>query len=411
MHSARDSKQRSWPLTSGRGRAGLRGGESLSCEVLEPRWLLSGISPLDTTPEYDTDQALVSSAIADDPIVYPYVVTSMHSEEATPLAGSGSPGGFSPAQIRHAYGFDQIFFEGGTIVGDGAGQTIAIVNAYHTANAWADLQSFDAYFGLPDPPSFVQVGQTGGATPTGEDSGWALETALDVQWIHALAPAANIVLVEANSALFSDLMIAVDHARSRPNVSIVSMSFGTEGEFSGETGYDFHFTTPASHTGVTFFAAAGNSGGPGGYPAYSPNVVAVGGTSLSLDGFNNIASESAWGSSGGGISQYEAQPSWQNGVVTQTATQRAMPDVAFDANPSTGVPVWDTYNNDDLTPWTKVGGTSFATPAWGALVAIANQGRSLAGQPVFDTSTLMNALYTMPQGNFNDITSGSSGGS
>jgi subtilisin-like proprotein convertase family protein len=411
MHTARDPKRRSWSLPSRNGRTGPRAGESLVCEALEPRLLLTGNSPFDTV-QHDADQALVSSADY-DPIVQPYVVSSLHAEEALPLAGSASPGGYTPQQVRHAYGFDQIFFEGGSIVGDGAGQTIAIVNAYHTANALTDLQSFDAYFGLPDPPSFVQVGQTGGATPIGTDSGWALETALDVQWIHALAPAANIVLVEANSSQFSDLMVAVDHARSRPDVSIVSMSFGTAGEFSGETGYDFHFTTPVNHAGVTFFAAAGNSGGPGGYPAYSPNVVAVGGTtmSLSLDGFNNIGSETAWSGSGGGISQYEPQPSWQNGVVTQTATQRAMPDVSFDANPSTGVPVWDTFNNNPLTPWTKVGGTSFATPAWGALVAIANQGRSLAGLPVFDTPTLMNALYTMPQSNFNDITSGSSGGS
>ena len=158
---------------------------------------------------------------------------------------------------------------------------------------------------------------------------------------------------------------------------------------------------------MTFFAAAGNSGGPGVYPAYSPNVVAVGGTTLTLNGSNNIISETAWSGSGGGISQYQSQPSWQNGVVTQSATQRVMPDVAFTRNPNTGVPVYDTFNNcaghavDRRWP-------APASPRrrWASLVAVANQGRTLAGLPVFDTTALMTELYTMPSTNFNDITSG-----
>jgi subtilisin-like proprotein convertase family protein len=364
----------------------------LACEALEDRCLLAG------------------DLVAFEPMAVPYVVTASTSEEASPLAGSASPGGYAPAQMRHAYGFDQIFFEGGTIVGDGAGQTIAIVNAYHTPTAAADLAAFNAYFALPAPPSFVQVDQNGGTNYPGTSSGWALETALDIQWAHAFAPGANILLVEAASANFSDLMVAVDYARNQPGVSVVSMSWGAN-EFASETNYDFHFTTPVNHAGVTFFAAAGNSGGPGVYPAYSPNVVAVGGTSLSLNGANNIASETAWSGSGGGLSQYESQPVWQNGVVTQSTTQRGMPDVAFDANPSTGVPVYDTFNNSAATPWSKVAGTSFATPSWAALVAIADQGRTLAGLPVLDMPTLMTMLYAMPAGNFNDITSGASGGS
>ncbi len=187
------------------------------------------------------------------------------------------------------------------------------------------------------------------------------------------------------------------------------MSWGG-GEWAGELSYDSHMTTPVGHEGVTFFAAAGNSGGPGMYPAYSPNALAVGGTTLSLDGSHNIVSETAWSGSGGGISQYEAQPSWQHGVVTQTLTQRAMPDVSFDASPSSGVAVYDTYNNSASAPWRKVGGTSFATPSWAALVAVANQGRALAGMPVFDTTSLMTSLYAMPASNFHDITDGTSSG-
>lgn len=359
--------------------------------------------------------AAVSGLLA--PAAQPFAV-AMSDAEAGPLAGTASPGGFTPTQIRHAYGFDQVFFNGGTIAGDGAGQTIAIVNAYHASTAAFDLAAFNSAFGLPAPPSFTQVSQTGSTTvfpPT--NSGWALESALDVQWAHALAPAANILLVEANSAGFGDLTTAVEYARSRPGVSVVSMSWGAE-DFAGETIYDSSFLTPTNHAGVVFAAAAGNSGSPGAYPAFSPNTLAVGGTTLALNGSNNISSETAWskvgtsGSGGGGISQYEAQPSFQtdSGLVTQSSTHRASPDVAFDANPNTGVPVYDSFNNGTSTPWTKVGGTSFATPSWAALVAIADQGRNLAGLPVLDGPDLMTRLYSMPASYFNDITSGTTGG-
>ncbi len=374
-------------------------------EQLEDRQMLSADGLLDGLTD---ESALLSTTIDVGPIVEP--LSSVVGDGVEPLAGSASPGGYSPTRMREAYGFDQVLFDGGTIVGDGTGQTIAIVNAYHTPNAASDLAAFDAYFGLTAPPSFTQVDQSGGTSYPGTNSGWALETALDVQWAHAFAPGANILLVEANSANFSDLMVAVDYARNYTGVSVVSMSWGSA-EFLSELSYDTHFTTPVGHDGVTFFGAAGNSGGPGVYPAYSPNVVAVGGTHLTLDASNNIVSETAWANSGGGISQYEAQPTWQNGVVTQTATQRGMPDVAFDGDPNTGVAVYDTFNNSPGTPWTKVAGTSFAAPSWAALVAVANQGRALAGVPVFDMATLMPMLYTMPASNFNDILSGTTGGS
>jgi hypothetical protein len=372
----------------------------LSCgEALEDRWLLASdllASSLD---------ALWSTADS-----APIAVPMTSDVFAEPMVGTALPNGFTPTQLRHAYGFDQIVFDGGTIVGDGTGQTIAIVNAYHTPNAASDLAAFSAAFGLAAPPSFIQVDQNGGTNYPGSSANWALETALDVQWAHAFAPGANILLVEANSGSFNDLTAAVDFARNYTGVSVVSMSWGAA-EWSGESFYNSYFTTPVGHDGVTFFAAAGNSGGPGVYPAYSPNVTAVGGTTLTLNGSNNIISETAWSGSGGGVSQYQAKPSWQNGVANQSATHRVMPDVAFDANPNTGVPVYDTFNNLPSAPWTKAGGTSFATPAWAALVTIANQGRTLAGLPVFDTASLMTRIYSMASTNFNDITSGTSGGS
>jgi hypothetical protein len=366
--------------------------------MLEDRCLLAG-------DLQDDLQAALYSTIEVTPVAVPLSI----GVDAEPMAGTADPGGFTPAQLRHAYGFDQVFFNGGTIVGDGTGQTIAIVNAYHNPNTAADLAAFNAYFGLPAPPSFTQVDQTGGTDYPGTSAAWALEASLDVQWAHAFAPGANILLVEANSANFNDLTAAVNYARSVSGVSVVSMSWGAN-EWSGESFYNSIFTTPAGHAGVTFFGAAGNSGGPGKYPAYSPNVVAVGGTTLTLNGSNNIVSESAWSGSGGGISQFQTQPTWQNGVVTQSATMRVMPDVSFNANPNSGVPVYDTFNNAPGTPWIKVAGTSFATPSWAALVAVANQGRTLAELPVFDTTALMTKIYTMASTNFNDITTGSSGG-
>ena len=137
---------------------------------------------------------------------------------ATPLSGSAPGGGFGPAQLQHAYGFDLITFSNGTVKGDGAGQVIAIVDAYDQPNIASDLSAFDAAFGIPDPPTFREVDQNGGSSyPTG-DSGWGLEISLDVEWAHAMAPGAGILLVEANSSNFSDLLAGVDYARSQPGV-------------------------------------------------------------------------------------------------------------------------------------------------------------------------------------------------
>jgi subtilisin-like proprotein convertase family protein len=334
---------------------------------------------------------------------------------ATPLASS-APVGLTPAQIRHAYGIDQILFDGG-IVGDGAGQTIAIVDAYHSPTVFADLQVFDSTFHIADPPSFRQVAQDGSTNfpsvdPAGAgaaDGTWELETALDVEWAHAIAPAANILLVEADSSSFSDLVqAAVNYARSQPGVIAVSMSFGSD-EFSGETSNDTYFTTPAGHTGVTFLAATGDDGQPGGYPAYSQNVVAVGGATLSTNSSGAYLGETGWSGSGGGTSTIVTQPGYQSDTVTQSTTRRANPDVAFDADPNSGVAIYDSYDFG-AAGWIQIGGTSFSTPAWAGLIAIADQGRSLLGLSSLDgrTETLPD-LYQLPASDFNDITSGNNG--
>jgi hypothetical protein len=340
------------------------------------------------------------------PLIVPFHVLG----GATPL-GSPGPTGYTPAQIQHAYGFDKISFSNGTVAGDGTGSTIAIVDAYDDPNIASDLKKFDAAFGLPD-PVFNKYDQNGGTSYPVADSGWITEIALDVEWAHAVAPKATIDLFEANSATFSDLLTAVQTAASTTGVNVVSMSWGG-GEFFGENTYDSYFTTPAGHGGVTFVAASGDSGAPPIFPAISVNVLAVGGTTLpNLDSAGNYTSETGWSGSGGGTSAVESQPSYQSGVVTQSSSLRANPDVSYDADPNTGFPVYDSYNNGTSAPWGQWGGTSDAAPQWAGLIAIADQGRAQAGLGSLDSaSQTLPKLYKLSASDFHDITSGTSTGS
>lgn len=371
--------------TSHSGRAPSKRGRALRVEPLESRAMLSVTVPGYAVPDH----------------IAPNGVTSM---------ATAAPTGLTPAQIRAAYGFDKITFNNGTVAGDGSGTTIAIVDAYDDPNIAGDLRQFDAAFGLPD-PVFTKVNQNGGTTGLpAADAGWATEIALDVQWAHAVAPKANILLVEAASSSMSDLLTAVDFARHAVGVVAVSMSWGG-GEFSGESSYDSYFTTPSGHGGVTFVASSGDSGAPVSYPAASPNVLSVGGTTLYRNSQGGYSSESGWSGSGGGISRYESQPAYQNGVVTQTSVYRSNPDVAYDSNPSSGFSVYDSYNNGTSTPWGQWGGTSDAAPQWAALVAIADQGRALAGKAALNGPTqTLPMLYSLAASDFHDVTTGTSSG-
>jgi subtilase family serine protease len=314
--------------------------------------------------------------------------------QAVPLAGSGITY-YTPAQVRHAYGFDQVS-------ATGSGQTIAIVDAYDDPNINSDLAHFDAQFGLP--AASLSKARINNPPVNG---GWAGEISLDVEWAHAIAPGAKLLLVEARSANFIDLLTAVDYARSQPGVVAVSMSWGGN-EFTGEAGYDYHFTTPAGHAGITFVAAAGDSGAAGGpeWPSVSPNVLAVGGTRLTLSGTGAYGQETGWGSGGGGTSQVEAEPTFQRGA--QTTGWRDSPDVAYDADPSTGFLVYDSVpNSSGQTGWFDYGGTSAGAPQWAALLALADQGRAQLG-----LGSLANgqaAVYALPAADFHDVTSGNNG--
>jgi subtilase family serine protease len=354
----------------------------LAVESLESRDLLSGFAPT--------------------------YVLARHSDASSPFSTAG-PTGYAPSQVSQAYGFNQISFNNGTVSGNGSGQTIAIVDAYNQPDIASDLQAFDATFGLPAPPSFHAVNEIGGSNLPAANANWGLEESLDVEWAHAMAPGANILLVEANTASTGDLFAAIQFAASQPGVSVVSMSWGGS-EYWIESAYDSVFTTPAGHQGVAFIASSGDSGAPPSYPAVSPNVLSVGGTSLYLSG-SGYGSESGWSGSGGGLSTYEAQPSYQQLVVSQSTTQRASPDVSYDADPNTGYSVYDSYGTTSGAPWVQVGGTSAGAPQWAALVAVADQGRALKGLGTLDGGTqLLPMLYQLPSSDFHDVTSGSSAG-
>ena len=315
-----------------------------------------------------------------------------------------------------AYGINQIMF--GNVAGNGAGQTIAIVDAYDDPKIAADLarlilrsrpripRSRNTTFTFAKKRT-KRAALTCPAPLLLASNGWEVEESLDVEWAHSIAPYANINLLEANSPNFSDLDTAVQTAAATAGVSAVSMSYSGS-EFLGENSYDSVYTTPTTRTGgVTFFAATGDNGEPSGYPAYSPNVVGVGGTTLTLNSNNNWQSETGWSGSGGGISTYEPQPAYQNGIVTQSSSARTNPDVAFDADPNSGVAVCDSYNYGTSTPWTQVGGTSLATPMWSGVMAIVNQARAISGEPsLYGGTQTLPTLYQLPQSDFHDITTG-----
>ncbi|HEV3260035.1 MAG TPA: S53 family peptidase [Gemmataceae bacterium] len=333
-----------------------------------------------------------------------HVVLGHAGHAASHQSGAGPGGGYTPSQVRTAYGFNNVpgLNAANYNTTAGQGETIAIVDAYDDPNIVSDLHAFDHKFGLPDP---VLTKATPEGAPAANE-GWATEIALDVEWAHAMAPAAKILLVEAKDAGYPNLLSAVDYADSQPGVVAVSMSWGG-GEFSAETSssYDGHFV---GHAGVTFVAASGDYGAPL-WPAISPNVLAVGGTTLHADRLGNYQSEVGWGNgsrsslsggSGGGISQFEAKPPYQAGV-TQSGTQRTSPDVSYNANPNTGFSVYDSFGSGG---WAVVGGTSAGAPQWAALVALADQGRT---SPL-STSQVLAALY-QHRTDFHDITKGNNG--
>jgi subtilase family serine protease len=313
--------------------------------------------------------------------------------------------GYAPVQIRDAYGLN-------ALSENGSGITIAIVDAYGSPTIANDVATFDNQFGLP--AINLTIAQPEGK-PT-KNAGWALETSLDVVWAHALAPDAHILLVEAKSASTTDLLNAINYATSQ-GAQVVSNSWGGS-EFSGETSYDSDF----AHTGVVYLASAGDSGAGVEWPSASPNVVGVGGTTLTINSSNGTytyGGETAWSSSGGGLSAYEPRPPYQNNWVSVVGSARGVPDVAWDADPNTGGAVYDSTVYDGQSGWFEVGGTSVGSPSWAAVVALIDQARGAGNYLSSGTTShnILTDLYNLAGTtgstgyvtNFHDITSGSNG--
>jgi hypothetical protein len=333
-----------------------------------------------------------------------------------------------PPQVRQAYGFNNVpafSVNGQSVAADGSGQTIAIVTVYDDPNIFGDLAVFDQTTGLGDPPSFQVIGENGlnGSLPPSVPQGttYAQETSLDVEWAHAMAPGANILLVEVGGTdtngkpVWSpaDFDQGLVTAASFPGVSVVSSSYG-------RYSIDSTGPLPVSAAGVTFVSTAGDQG-QFEYPYGGPTSLIVGGTQLSVNSNNSYGGETTWfnnyGSTGGG--EYPAAPagvpaapisSWQAGRWPGYPN-RISPDVAYAATnplvnnpPYDGFAIYDTY---DFQPgWTSNIGTSAGAPQWAALIAIANQGRALElpdRGPLNGLDPTLPMLYSLPSTDFHQI--------
>jgi subtilase family serine protease len=288
-----------------------------------------------------------------------------------PRAAAAPTAGYGPADLRSAYGLPST---------GGAGQTVAIVDAFGDNTAEADMNAYRANYGLPACTTangcFKKVNQSGvqGSYPT-NDQGWALETQLDLEMVSATCPGCKILLVEATSNISANLYAAEDTA-ARLGATEISNSYGG-GESSSETTDDAHF----NHPGAAITVSSGDSGYGVEYPAASRYVTAVGGTSLSHASNTRGWTESAWSGSGSGCSAYEPKPAWQ---TDSGCARRTVADVSAVADPNTGVAVYDSNCNvigqilgQCFSGWGVVGGTSASAPIVAGVYGLAGNGSSV----------------------------------
>jgi subtilase family serine protease len=325
--------------------------------------------------------------------------SSLYKAIGQPLAGAqGSvhfgcqqttPAGcYGPDQIRAAYGIQPLLDHGL----NGSGRTIAIVDAYGSPTIDADLALFDSTWGLPAPPSFQVVAPFGiDPTDPSNAAGWSAETSLDVEWAHAIAPNANILLVVAKSNNDSDILDATQWVSDHNAGDVLSQSYGEAEQCMDPTDLarQHKLFGKMSKQGITLFASSGDAGA-GQYtcdgsayfkavstPASDPYVTGVGGTTLIADGTSGqYQSESVWNEStlfgdavagGGGVSVLFTRPRYQNGA--QRNSMRTVPDVSYNAAVFNGViAVWN-------GSYYRFGGTSAGSPQWAGIVAIADQFR------------------------------------
>jgi hypothetical protein len=313
------------------------------------------------------------------------------------FSGSGVGGGYDPADLRSAYDLPS--------ESTGSGQTVAIVDAYDDPKAESDLAVYRARYGLPACTTangcFRKVNQTGGTTyPTAEPS-WAVEISLDLDMVSAACPNCHILLVEASNSITTNLDAAEDEAVTL-GATEISNSWGSS-EYSGESSEDPFF----DHPGVPVTAAAGDSGYGVGYPAASPDVIAVGGTALTRASNTRGWSETAWSGTGSGCSAYEPKPAWQ---TDKGCADRTDNDVAAVASTETPVSIADSYKlpHEFSVPeagWTLVAGTSVASPLVAGMMALTDAyTRSFPGAEALYEEAAQNGT-----GVLDNVASGSNG--
>jgi subtilase family serine protease len=237
---------------------------------------------------------------------------------------------------------------------------------------------------------------------------WALEVAIDVEWAHAIAPQAKIILVEADNGTLDGLLAAVDAARKN-GADVVSMSWGAPEMATDAGDEDGHFVGD----NITFFAAAGDNGHSTFYPAASKYVMGVGATTLKLDKNGNYMSEKGFVGGGGGISQFTPEPPYQiaYGIPNNPSLMRGIPDVAYDGDPQTGVAVYNSTPYLGSVGWLQIGGTSIGPPQWSGLVAIANSLRAPEKPNLTGSDGVLYdaALDKNKDATFNDVSKGFNG--
>jgi subtilase family serine protease len=301
-----------------------------------------------------------------------------------PLSDATAPAsmlsGLHPADLQNRY----------RLPAQNAGGTVAVVDAYDDPNAESDLAVYRTAFGLPACTSlngcFTKVNEQGAASSyPAENVGWSEEISLDLDMVSAVCPNCKILLVEANSPSFDDLGASVDRAATMSAAAISNSYYGPE--WSGETAYDVHY----NHPGIAITVAAGDQTSPF-YPAASPYVTSIGGTTLS--GSAGSWNESAWTYTGQGCSKYESKPSWQ--VANPCKSKRSTVDIAAVADPQTGVTMYDSSAGG----WLVAGGTSAGTPIVAAAYALsANpQGPSYSYAHAKDFYKIGGSNYTLATG-------------
>jgi subtilase family serine protease len=344
---------------------------------------------------------------------------------------------YSPQEMRRAYGLTPVLNAGFT----GKGQTIVIIDSFGSPTIQGDLKIFDAGYGLPDPPSFKVLTPLGKIKfdPHNPDMvGWAAETTLDVEWAHAMAPGANIILmtspVDETQGVqgMPEFLYLEQYALNHNLGKIISQSWGTTENtlFTIPGGrkvlQNFEaFYKQAAAMNVTVFASSGDGGvaNPNvngkiypfptvNFPASSPFVTAVGGTSLTADTHGDYQSEVAWSFSGGGVSQYFNEPSFQGNLPASDQVIlngfRGIPDIAYNADPGTPILIYLSFLGAKNAGFYTIGGTSEGSPQWAGIIADGNQ---WAGRPL---GFINMALYQLGTGKnsaqfYHDITVGNNG--